>query len=146
MIFALYSQHLKLCRGLYMHCNCIPLPFPFTSFSFGTRCLFFLRSSPFASHSADCSSPCCTAGCVIPLPETCNVLGELIPSHLHLLQHLPLLPQRCQQPAFMLCAATPCQAALLPSTVSHRHLQCHLLPPVMYSTNPFLLVPTALVC
>lgn len=43
-----------------------------------------------------------------------------------------------------------CDCALsgssFPCTESHCHLHCHLLPPVMYATTPFLLVPTALGC
>lgn len=59
---------------------------------------------------------------------------------------LPLLPQHWHHPSFMLYVPTPCQSALFARTESHRHLQCHLLPPVMYSTTPFLLGPPASAC
>lgn len=124
--------------------NLIPLPFLSPLFSF-SQDFYFLWA---AQHLCPtllpaCSSPCFPAGCVAALPERCSVLAELLPSHLHLLPILPLPPQDI--PLSPCVWLHPVRQLSPPHRVPG-HLRCHLLPPVMYSTSPLLLLPAAWLC
>lgn len=98
-----------------------PLPFLSPPFSLSQDFYLFLEAPHLCrTLPTVCSSPCCTAGCVVPLPETCNVLAELIPRHLHLLQ----------RSASVTVALTPSLFhAVCAYTLSVSSLRLHRVPP-----------------